>query len=216
MLVSKKVRQHGRLITAKSRLVVATRFHKKLSSLRLHISSNTPSYSEESHEWNTLANPLRHTLSILQTWLERRLDKPTQFKARLQFRRAHQPVKPTFKQASPKEYDYNYADSKVKRKFTNLAVRFLLGKEEWHLGEDILRVHEYSRMVYQDIKWCNWVTEVSTTMRWFLMVNEASMKMHEANPLIEVWDRVQGVWDRVQGGNNQKRPTKALDDNKVV
>jgi hypothetical protein len=31
--------------------------HKQLSSSRLHISSNTPSYSEESHEWNIFVNP---------------------------------------------------------------------------------------------------------------------------------------------------------------
>jgi hypothetical protein len=44
-----------------------------------------------------LANPKRHTLSILQYWLEKRLDEPTQFKATLQFRGAHHPGKPTFK-----------------------------------------------------------------------------------------------------------------------
>jgi hypothetical protein len=36
-------------------------------------------------------------LSILQTWLEKWLDEPAQFKAKLQFRRAHQPGKLTFK-----------------------------------------------------------------------------------------------------------------------
>jgi hypothetical protein len=56
-----------------------------------------PSFSEESHEWNTLANSIRHVLAILQYWLDKRLDKPAQFRARLQFRRAHQPDKPTFK-----------------------------------------------------------------------------------------------------------------------
>jgi hypothetical protein len=35
-------------------------------------------------------------LSILQYWLEKRLDEPAQFKARLQFRRAHQLGEPTF------------------------------------------------------------------------------------------------------------------------
>jgi hypothetical protein len=64
-------------------------------------------------------------LSILQTWLEERLDEPAQFKARLQVRRAHQPDKQTFKQASPKEYDCNCMDSEVKKKFTNLAIGFL-------------------------------------------------------------------------------------------
>jgi hypothetical protein len=64
-------------------------------------------------------------LSILQTWLEERLDEPTQFKARLQVRRAHQPDKQTFKQASPNEYGCNCTDSKVKKKFTNLAIGFL-------------------------------------------------------------------------------------------
>jgi hypothetical protein len=56
-----------------------------------------PSCSEESHEWNTFANLIKNMLSILQPLLEKRLDEPTQFNARLQFRRAHQPDKPTFK-----------------------------------------------------------------------------------------------------------------------
>jgi hypothetical protein len=54
------------------------------------------------------------------------------------------------------------------------------------------KVHRYSRMVYQDSKWHNRVTEVSATTRCFLMVNGASMKMHEATPLNEVRDRVKG------------------------
>jgi hypothetical protein len=53
-------------------------------------------------------------LSILQHWLEKRLDEPAQL---------------AFKQASPKEYGFNCMDSKVKRKFTNLAIGFFLGKE---------------------------------------------------------------------------------------
>jgi hypothetical protein len=61
----------------------------------------------------------------LQTWLEERLDEPAQFKARLQVRRAHQPDKQTFKQASPNEYDCNCTDSEVMKKFTNLAIGFL-------------------------------------------------------------------------------------------
>jgi hypothetical protein len=73
------------------------RLHTQLSSFRLRISSNTPSCSEESQEWNPFANPIRHALSILQFWLEKRLGEPAQFKARLQFRRVHQPDKPTFK-----------------------------------------------------------------------------------------------------------------------
>jgi hypothetical protein len=64
-------------------------------------------------------------LSILQYWLEKRLGEPAQFKARLQFRRAHQPGKLTFKPASPKEYSISCTDSEVKRKFTNLAIDFL-------------------------------------------------------------------------------------------
>jgi hypothetical protein len=65
------------------RLVVAMRLHRHLASFRLRISSNTLSCSEESHEWNTFANPIRHVLSILQNWLEKRLGELTQFKARL-------------------------------------------------------------------------------------------------------------------------------------
>jgi hypothetical protein len=57
MLVSQKVSHIGRLIMPRSRLVVATRLHKHLSSFWLRISSNTSSCLEESHEWNTHANP---------------------------------------------------------------------------------------------------------------------------------------------------------------
>jgi hypothetical protein len=55
------------------------------------------SYSEEGHEWDLFATLIRNTLSILQLWLEKRLGKPAQFKAILQFRRDHQPDKLTFK-----------------------------------------------------------------------------------------------------------------------
>jgi hypothetical protein len=53
------------------------------------------------------------------------MDEPAHFKARLQFRRARQPDKWTFKQASPNECGFNYVDSEVKKKFTNLAIGFL-------------------------------------------------------------------------------------------
>jgi hypothetical protein len=56
------------------------------------------------------------------------MDEPAQFKARLQFRRAHQLGKLAFKQASPKEYGYDLADSEVKRKSTDLAIDFLSRK----------------------------------------------------------------------------------------
>jgi hypothetical protein len=42
---------------ARLELVVATKLHKQLSSFQLRILSNTPSYSDESHEWNILAKP---------------------------------------------------------------------------------------------------------------------------------------------------------------
>jgi hypothetical protein len=64
-------------------------------------------------------------LSILQYWLEKRLDESAQFKARLQFKRAHQPAKSTLKYASPKEYDFDCTNSEVKRKFTKLVNDFL-------------------------------------------------------------------------------------------
>jgi hypothetical protein len=47
-------------------------------------------------------------------------------------------------------------------------------------------------MAYQDSKWRNWVTGISATTRSFLMFDGVSTKMHEANPLDEVRDRVQG------------------------
>jgi hypothetical protein len=79
------------------RLVVVMRLHIQLSSSRLRMSSNTPSYSEEGHKWNPFANLIRHTLSILQLWLGKHLGKLAQFKTRLQFRRAHQSGKLTSK-----------------------------------------------------------------------------------------------------------------------
>jgi hypothetical protein len=65
----------------------------------------------------------------LQYWLEKILDESTQSKARLQFRIAHQPNKPTFKEASPNEYGYDCTDSEVKSKFINLAIGFFLDKD---------------------------------------------------------------------------------------
>jgi hypothetical protein len=65
IIVSKKVWHRGRLIMVRLQLVVATRLHTQLSSFWLRILSKTPSCSEESHKWNTFANPIRHTLSIL-------------------------------------------------------------------------------------------------------------------------------------------------------
>jgi hypothetical protein len=47
-------------------------------------------------------------------------------------------------------------------------------------------------------QWHNRAMEVSATMRCFLMVNGASMKMHEVNPLNEVRDWVQGGSPRGQ------------------
>jgi hypothetical protein len=41
---------------ARLELIVAMRLHTQLSSFRLHMSSNTPSCSVESHECNTFAN----------------------------------------------------------------------------------------------------------------------------------------------------------------
>jgi hypothetical protein len=84
------------------RLVLAMRLHTQLSSSWLCMLSNMPSCSEEGHEWNPFANLIRHTLSILQFWLEKRLGEPAQFKAKLQFRRVHQPGKLTFNKLHPR------------------------------------------------------------------------------------------------------------------
>jgi hypothetical protein len=81
MIVSNKVRPHGRLIATRLGLVVAMRLHTQLSLPWLHISSNTPSCSEEGHEWDPITNPIRHTLSILQFWFEKHLAEPAEFKA---------------------------------------------------------------------------------------------------------------------------------------
>jgi hypothetical protein len=97
ILVSIEIWHRGRLMMVRLRLVVATRLHIQLPSSRLRMSGNTPSYSDEGHKWNPFANPIRHALSILQFCLEKHLSKLAQFKIRLQFRRAHQPGKPTSK-----------------------------------------------------------------------------------------------------------------------
>jgi hypothetical protein len=102
ILVSVEIWRRGRLMMARLRLVVATRLHPQLSSFRLRISSNTPSCLEEGHEWDPFANLIRRALSILQFWLEKRLGEPAQFSARLQFRKAHQPAKPTFNKLHPR------------------------------------------------------------------------------------------------------------------
>jgi hypothetical protein len=83
-------------------LAVAMRLHPQLSSFRLRISSNAPSCSEESHEWNHFANLIRRALSILQSRLEKRQGEHTQFKARFQFRRAHQSGKLTLNKLHPR------------------------------------------------------------------------------------------------------------------
>jgi hypothetical protein len=101
-LVSNKVWPRGRLMMARLRPVVAMRLHAQLSSFQLCNSSNTPSCSEEGHDWDPFANPIRHALSILQLWLEKHLWELAQFKERLQFRRAHQPDKPTFNKLHPR------------------------------------------------------------------------------------------------------------------
>jgi hypothetical protein len=60
----------------KLRLVVATRTHAQLSSFWLRMSSNTPSGSEESHEWNTLSNLksmrfLFRNIGLRNAWMNR-------------------------------------------------------------------------------------------------------------------------------------------------
>jgi hypothetical protein len=45
-------------------------------------------------------------LSILQVWLEKYLDEPVQFKAKLQFGKAHQPIK-TYLWISFKDKEYS-------------------------------------------------------------------------------------------------------------
>jgi hypothetical protein len=198
ILVSNTVWHCGRLIMARLRLVIATRLHRQFPSFWLCISSNTSSCSDESQEWNTLANPISHALSILQHWLEKRLDKPSQFKARF-INQANRPLD----KLHPRSMTSTAWTQKSREKLSNLAIDFFLGKEWWRLGGDILRVYEYSRMVYQHSKWRNWVTEVSATTRCFLMVNGASMKMHEANPLNE-------VRGKVRGDNNLKEANESI------
>jgi hypothetical protein len=69
ILVSIEILHRGRLMMVRLRLVVAMRLHMQLSSSRLRMSSNTPSCSEESREWNQFANPIRHAPSIFNSGL---------------------------------------------------------------------------------------------------------------------------------------------------
>jgi hypothetical protein len=184
ILVFNKVWHRGRLMMARLRLVVATRLHTQLPSSRLRISSNTPSNLEESHEWNHFANPIRHVLSILQFWLEKCLDEPAQFKARLQFRRAHQLAKPAFKWDSPNEYDVNCTDSEVKRKFTNLAIDFLSRQ-----GMVTLRRRRPKG---------TWTNTVSLQYRIWMWLNQ-----QELAPQTRCYLMVNGAWD-AKGEYNER------------
>jgi hypothetical protein len=83
------------------------------------------------------------------------MDEPAQFKARLQFRRAHQLGKLTFKQASPKEYGYDLADSEVKRKSTDLAIDFLSWKGMMTLRRRRPKGPLILEGSYQDSKQCD-------------------------------------------------------------
>jgi hypothetical protein len=40
-------------------------------------------------------------------------------------------------------------DLEVKRKFTNQAIGFFLGKDWWDIGEDILRIQKQSWLAYK-------------------------------------------------------------------
>jgi hypothetical protein len=105
------------------------RLHPQFSSFQLRISSNTPSCSEEGHKFNAFANSIRHTLSILQFWLEKCLGEPAQFKTRLQFRRAHQPGKLTFNKLHPRSTTSIARTQKSKESLSTKRSVLFLGKE---------------------------------------------------------------------------------------
>jgi hypothetical protein len=148
-LVSKKVWPLGRLITDRLGLVVATRLHKQLSSFRLYISSNTPSYSEESYEWNTIANPkgtrfLFCKPGLRNVWMNRHNSRQD-FNLEEPINQANWP--------SNKLYLMSTAViariQKSRESLPTMRSVFFLGKERWCLGDDVLRVQKQSRLVYK-------------------------------------------------------------------
>jgi hypothetical protein len=145
MLMPKKVWPLGRLITARLELVVATRLHTQLSSFRLCMSSNTPSCSRESHEWNTLANPKGMHFLFCNTGLR---NAWTNRHNSWQYCNLEELVNQANRPSNKLHPRYTTMIVRTQKSRESLPISrlvFFLGKERWRLGKDILRVHEYSR-----------------------------------------------------------------------
>jgi hypothetical protein len=79
---------------ARMRLVVATRLQAQQPSFRLRTLSNTPSVSTNVAQGSSFADSDREMRFPSYNFrLKKRLSEPAQFKTRLQFGRAYQPVK---------------------------------------------------------------------------------------------------------------------------
>jgi hypothetical protein len=182
MLVSKKVWYHGRLITARSRLVVATTLHKQLSSFRLRISSNTPSCSEESREWNTLANPkgtrfLFCKPGLRNVWMNRHnLRQDCNLEELIN--QANRPLN----KLHPRSTASIAQTQKSSESSPTSRLIFFLHKERWRLGEDILRVHEQSRLASKYSFWARPEQgELAPQTRCSWIANRASDAQGESN-----------------------------------
>jgi hypothetical protein len=162
------------------------RLHKQLSSFRLRILSNTPSYLEESHEWNTIVNPTGTGFLFCKSGLRNAWTNRYNSRQDCNLEELISQINQPSNKLHPRCTTLIARTQKSREVHQPSDRFFFLDKEWWRLEENVLRVHENPRMVYQDSKRHNRVQEGSTTTRCFLMVNGASMKMREGNPLNEV------------------------------
>jgi hypothetical protein len=139
MLVFNKVWHRGRLITTRSRLVVAMRLRTQLSSFQLRISSNTPSCSEEGHELNTLANLkgacfLFCNLGLRNAWMNWHNSRQD---CNLEdiINHANRPSN----MLHPRSTTSIAWTQKSRESLPTRRSVFFHGKEWWHLGGDVLR-----------------------------------------------------------------------------
>jgi hypothetical protein len=167
-LVSNMVWRRGRLIMARLELVVATKLHKQLSSFWLRILSNTPSCSEESHEWNILAKPkgmrfLFCNTGLKNDWTNRHNSRQDCNLEEL-INQANQPLN----QLHPRSIASVVQTQKSRESLPTLRSIFFLSKEMWRLGDDVLRVQKQSWLAYRYHLGATETTRVSATNKMLL------------------------------------------------
>jgi hypothetical protein len=168
-LVSNTVWHCGRLIKARSRLVVATRSHTQLSSFWFRISSNTPSCSKESHEWNTFANPKGTCFPFCKPGLRNSWTNGHSTRLDRNLEELINQINRPSNKLHPRSTTMIAWTQKSRGSLPTYRSVFFLDKERWHLGEGVLRVREVS---LQDSIWA-WLNqrEVAPQTRCSLIAN---------------------------------------------